>query len=355
MGSLRDSIINVVTLHFAMVLLTDGFIESVQQQFFLWRDTFYYDLPLNLLMHIENILKEVDESVDMKDYYLLAIYFEKYKYARETLKKEIFKRKNLNVFSLNYVKNNFAKSLVDYKCKLLLENKVTYDIFKDEQDLSNVVLSFACEMENNGDYLLASYIYVHWGKPLKALTIINGQLRKEIEKVQNTECSFNFNEYVDLGRNVSFNLRTKENNYTPNPSYDTIDIENKKKEIRLEIKFFYLLIKCYDAILQERNRNYEQVIRIFEEVGVIQNQKICATETLESRLLIEKLPDIILVILRSTLKSYKLCVKSSLTQDAYYFQFILQNSLDNISSLSLPYHISKELNSYIGMIEKILK
>jgi hypothetical protein len=145
---------------------------------------------------------------------------------------------------------------------------VTYDIFKDEQDLSNVVLSFACEMENNGDYLLASYIYVHWGKPLKALTIINEQLRKEIEKAPNTECSFNFNEYVDLGRNVSFNLRTNENNYTPNPSYDTIDIENKKKEIRLEIKFFYLLIKCYDAILQGESLEQALEREVFEEVGV---------------------------------------------------------------------------------------
>jgi len=213
-----------------LVLLTDGFIDSVQQQFFLWHDIFYYDLPLNLLMHIESILKEVDESVDMKDYYFLAIYFEKYKYARETLKKEIFKRKNSNVFSLNNVKNNFAKSLVDYKCKLLSENKVTYDIFKDEQDLSNAVLNYACEMENNGDYLLALYIYVHWGKFLKALIIINEQLRKEIEKVPNTECSFNFNKYVDFGRNVSFNLRIKENNYTPNSFYDKIDIENKKKK-----------------------------------------------------------------------------------------------------------------------------
>jgi len=114
------------------------------------------------------------------------------------------------------------------------------------------------------------------------------------------------------------------------------------------------LIKCYDAILQEKNRNYEQVICIFEEVRIIQNQKICATETLESRFLIEKLPDIILVILRSTLKSYKLFVKSSLTQETYYFQCILQNSLNNISLLSLSYYISKELNLYIGMIEKIL-
>jgi hypothetical protein len=281
-------------------------------------------------MYTETLMKEVGASFDIKDYYFLIFHFEKYKSARETLKKEILKKEHSVVFTFNYPKTNFPTSILNHKCELVSKNKVFYDIFKDEQDISNAIINLACDMEENGDYLIASRIYARWEKPLKALVIINEQLRKDIEEFTNIECSSNFKKYVELGREVSFNLEIEETNKTLNPFYVTIDIQ-KKKEIGLEIKFFKLLIKCHDAILQERKGNYDQVIRIFEDVGVIQNQKICANEALESHLIIERLQGIILLIVRSTLKSYELSVKSSLKQDTYYFKCILQNSLNNIS------------------------
>merc|ERR1712113_1025734 len=208
-----------------------------------------------------------------------------------------------------------------------------------------VLLEIANDMKHDGEYLQSAYLYFYLEQPLKVLEIINNQI---IEFLKKTIYKTNeLNQYVDLGNNCKFEIEALGSKFSNYHAFDILLELQKMLKFSFELILYEFLQNYSYALIQDKKSRAKEVIQIMEKVGIFQNHEFLS-ESIQFNLVLERIPEVIIIVARSLINANKLTCRSS-QDDTLYLKLIFNSFLKTVHKWD---RISSEIIADLKVLRK---